>query len=101
MSREFNQDDIVQRLNEATAEAKTVIEKLKQADRESYDSIAGTFAADYQLLLDEAEREIADEYHSSGSLTGARVCEINRGMDDYALSVHDVMTLLQELQDQE
>jgi len=51
--------------------------------------------------MDEAEQEIADEYRSSGSLTGARICEINRGMDDYALSVQDVMTLLKELQGEE
>ncbi|MBR2328831.1 MAG: hypothetical protein IKA58_02985 [Clostridia bacterium] len=101
MIKGSNQNDIVQRLSSAAAEAGALKEELKQADSQSYDRIAGSLAANYQLIMDEAEQEIADEYHSSGSLTGARICEINRGMDDYALSVQDVMTLLKELQGEE
>ncbi len=93
--------DIVQRLNSAAAEAEALKEELRQAENQSYDSIAGSLAANYQLIMDEAEQEIADEYKTSGSLTSARVCEINRGMDGYALSVQDVMALLKELQDGE
>ncbi|MBQ7091759.1 MAG: hypothetical protein IJN83_03815 [Clostridia bacterium] len=101
MSKDNNQNDIVQRLSSAAAEAAALKEELKQADSQSYDRIASSLSANYQLIMDEAEREIADEYHSSGSLTSARMCEINRGMDDYALSVQDVMTLLKELQGEE
>jgi len=101
MSKEMNKNDIVQRLSSAVAEAEALKEELKQADSQSYDRIAGSLAASYQLIMDEAEQEIAEEYRSSGSLTGARVCEINRGMDDYALSVQDVMTLLDTLKDGE
>lgn len=93
--------DIVQRLNSAAAEVEALKEELRQAENQSYDSIAGSLAANYQLIMDEAEQEIADEYKTSGSLTSARVCEINRGMDGYALSVQDVMALLKELQDGE
>ncbi len=101
MCKDKTQNDIVQRLSSAAAEAEALKEELKQADSQSYDRIAGSLAANYQLIMDEAEQEIADEYRSSGSLTGVRICEINRGMDDYALSVQDVMTLLKELQGEE
>ena len=101
MGKEKNQNDIVQRLSSAAAGAEALKAELKQADPQTYDSLAGSLAASYQLIMDEAEQEIAEEYRSSGSLTGARVCEINRGMDDYALSVQDVMKLLKELQGEE
>ena len=100
MSGDKKQSDIVQRLSSAAAEAETIKEKLIQADSRSYDSIMGGLAADYQLIMDEAEQEIAEEYRATGNLTGVRICEINRGMDDYALSVQDVMMLLEQLQDQ-
>lgn len=99
------QSDIVQRLSSAAAEAEALKDELRQAKNQDYDSIAGSLAANlaanYQLIMDEAEQEIADEYKISGTLTSARVCEINRGIDGYALSVQDVMTLLKELQDGE
>lgn len=101
MSGDKKQSDIVQRLSSAAAEAETIKEKLIQADSRSYDSIMGGLAADYQLIMDEAEQEIAEEYRATGNLTGVRICEINRGMDDYALSVQDVMMLLEQLQDKE
>ncbi|MDD6044619.1 MAG: hypothetical protein PUC76_03100 [Clostridia bacterium] len=101
MSGDKKQGDIVQRLSSAAAEAETIKEKLIQADSRSYDSIMGGLAADYQLIMDEAEQEIAEEYRATGNLTGVRICEINRGMDDYALSVQDVMMLLEQLQDKE
>ncbi len=53
-------------------------------------------AAKYQLIMDTAEQEITDEYRSSGTLTSARVCDINRGMDDYVLSVQAVMYLMEK-----
>ena len=53
-------------------------------------------AAKYQLIMDTAEQEITDEYSSSGTLTSARVCDINRGMDDYVLSVQAVMSLMEK-----
>jgi hypothetical protein len=46
--------------------------------------------------MDTAEQEITDEYRSSGTLTSARVCDINRGMDDYVLSVQAVMSLMEK-----
>ena len=46
--------------------------------------------------MDAAEQEITDEYQSSGVLTSARVCDINRGMDDYVLSVQTVMSLMEK-----
>ena len=101
MSGDKKQSDIVQRLSSAAAEAETIKEKLIQADSRSYDSIMGGLAADYQLIMDEAEQEIAEEYRATGNLTGVRICEINRRMDDYALSVQDVMMLLEQLQDKE
>ena len=52
--------------------------------------------AKYQLIMDTAEQEITDEYRSSGTLTSARVCDINRGMDDYVLSVQAVMSLMEK-----
>ena len=101
MSGEIKRDDIVQRLSSAAKEAEAIKEEIMRSGSESYDRIANSFAANYQLIMDEVEQEIADEYRSSGTLTGARVCEINRGVDDYALSVHDVMTLLDTLKDGE
>lgn len=98
MNREKDTNDIVQRLSSAAAEADALKEELLHGNSSSYDAVAGSFAANYQLIMDDAEKEIADEYRSSGSLSGARICEINRGMDDYALSVQDVMTLLRELE---
>ena len=69
------------------------VKSFKKFDN-PYDSKA--MAAKYQLIMDTAEQEITDEYRSSGTLTSARVCDINRGMDDYVLSVQAVMSLMEK-----
>ncbi len=101
MSSNNNQGDIVQRLKIAAAETEALKNELKQGNSQAYGDLSMDFSAKYQMLMDEAEQEIADEYKSTGTLTSARICEINRGMDDYALSIQDVMTLLDNCQDKE
>lgn len=101
MCADKKQSDIVQRLKKAAAENEALKDELKQADDQSYDRISKEFSANYQLILDEAGKEISDEYKSTGSLTSARICEINRGMDEYALTVNDIMMLLKEHPDEE
>jgi len=101
MSSNNNQGDIVQRLKIAAAETEALKNELKQGNSQAYGDLSMDFSAKYQMLMDEAEQEIADEYKATGTLTSARICEINRGMDDYALSIQDVMTLLDNCQDKE
>lgn len=101
MSSNNKQGDIVQRLKIAAAETETLKNELKQGKGQAYGDLSIDFSAKYQMLMDEAEKEIADEYKSTGTLTSARICEINRGMDDYALSIQDVMMLMDNCQDKE
>lgn len=102
MSGDNKQNDIVQRLNSAAAEAEALKSKLKQADSESYDIIANCIAANYQLIMDEANQEMKDEYEANGrDLTGARLCEINSSRDSYSISVQDVLDLIKELKKDE
>ena len=83
MSKDYDGDkDILKILEQATADAKAL-----RNDAESGIS---------KKVMEKAEQEITDEYRSSGTLTSARVCDINRGMDDYVLSVQAVMSLMEK-----
>ncbi len=89
-------EDILKILERATAEAKALRNDAESGISKKVMKNAMDMAAKYQLIMDAAEQEITDEYQSSGVLTSARVCDINRGMDDYVLSVQTVMSLMEK-----
>lgn len=91
-----NDKDILKILDQATAEAKALRNDAESGISKKVMESAMDMAAKYQLIMDTAEQEITDEYRSSGTLTSARVCDINRGMDDYVLSVQAVMSLMEK-----
>ena len=97
MSKDYDGDqDILKILEQATAEAKALRNDAESGISKKVMESAMDMAAKYQLIMDTAEQEITDEYQSSGTLTSARVCDINRGMDDYVLSVQAVMSLMEK-----
>lgn len=96
MSKDYDGDkDILKILEQATADAKALRNDAESGISKKVMESAMDMAAKYQLIMDTAEQEITDEYRSSGTLTSARVCDINRGMDDYVLSVQAVMSLME------
>ena len=96
MSKDYDDNkDILKILEQATAEAKALRNDAESGISKKVMESAMDMAAKYQLIMDTAEQEITDEYRSSGTLTSARVCDINRGMDDYVLSVQAVMSLME------
>ncbi len=101
MSGSSKQSDIVQRLKMATAENVALKNELEQADGMSYSGLPMDFSAKYQMLMDEAEQEMSDEYKSTGIINSTRICDINRGMDDYALSAQDILILHEKYKDKE
>ncbi len=102
MSKGYGGDcDILKLLEQATAEAKALHDDAASGVSRKTKEDAMDMAAKYQLIMDTAEQEITDEYKSSGTLTSARVCDINRGMDDYVLSVQAVMSLMEKAKEQE
>ena len=97
MSKDYDDDkDILKILEQATADAKALRNDAESGISKKVMESAMDMAAKYQLIMDTAEQEITDEYRSSGTLTSARVCDINRGMDDYVLSVQAVMSLMEK-----
>lgn len=97
MTKGYDSDkDILKILDQATAEAKALRKDAQKGISKKIVESAMDMAAEYQLIMDTAEQEITDEYRSSGTLTSARVCDINRGMDDYVLSVQAVMSLMEK-----
>ncbi len=97
MSKDYDGDkDILKILEQATADAKALRNDAESGISKKVMESAMDMAAKYQLIMDTAEQEITDEYRSSGTLTSARVCDINRGMDDYVLSVQAVMSLMEK-----
>lgn len=97
MSKDYDDNkDILKILEQATAEAKALRNDAESGISKKVMESAMDMAAKYQLIMDTAEQEITDEYRSSGTLTSARVCDINRGMDDYVLSVQAVMSLMEK-----
>lgn len=97
MSKDYDGDkDILKILEQATADAKALRNDAESGISKKVMESAMDMAAKYQLIMDTAEKEITDEYRSSGTLTSARVCDINRGMDDYVLSVQAVMSLMEK-----
>ncbi|MBS1392565.1 MAG: hypothetical protein ACLSES_06355 [Christensenellales bacterium] len=97
MTKGYDSDkDILKILDQATAEAKALRKDAENGISKKVMESAMDMAAKYQLIMDTAEQEITDEYRSSGTLTSARVCDINRGMDDYVLSVQAVMSLMEK-----
>ncbi|MDD5909473.1 MAG: hypothetical protein SPL16_04940 [Eubacteriales bacterium] len=97
MTKGYDSDkDILKILDQATAEAKALHKDAQNGISKKIAESAMDMAAKYQLIMDTAEQEITDEYRSSGTLTSARVCDINRGMDDYVLSVQAVMALMEK-----
>lgn len=98
MSKDYDDDkDILKILEQATADAKALRNDAESGISKKVMESAMDMAAKYQLIMDTAEQEITDEYRSSGTLTSARVCDINRGMDDYVLSVQAVMSLMEKV----
>ena len=98
MSKDYDGDkDILKILEQATADAKALRNDAESGISKKVMENAMDMAAKYQLIMDTAEQEITDEYRSSGTLTSARVCDINRGMDDYVLSVQAVMSLMEKV----
>ena len=96
MTKGYDSDkDILKILDQATAEAKALRKDAQNGISKKVMENAMDMAAKYQLIMDTAE-QITDEYRSSGTLTSARVCDINRGMDDYVLSVQAVMSLMEK-----
>ena len=96
MTKGYDSDkDILKILDQATAEAKALRKDAQNGISKKIVESAMDMAAKYQLIMDTAEQEIT-EYRSSGTLTSARVCDINRGMDDYVLSVQAVMSLMEK-----
>ena len=91
-----NDKDILKILDQATAEAKALRKDAQNGISKKVMESAMDMTAKYQLIMDTAEQEITDEYRSSGTLTSARVSDINRGMDDYVLSVQAVMSLMEK-----
>ena len=97
MSKDYDGDkDILKILEQATADAKALRNDAESGISKKVMESAMDMAAKYQLIMDTAEQEITDDYRSSGTLTSARVCDINRGMDDYVLSVQAVMSLMEK-----
>ena len=97
MTKGYDSDkDILKILDQATAEAKALRKDAQNGISKKIVESAMDMAANYQLIMDTAEQEITDEYRSSGTLTSARVCDINRGMDDYVLSVQAEMALMEK-----
>ena len=93
MTKGYDSDkDILKILDQATAEAKALRKDAQNGISKKVMESAMDMAAKYQLIMDTAEQEITDEY----TLTSARVCDINRGMDDYVLSVQAVMSLMEK-----
>ena len=94
MTKGYDSDkDILKILDQATAEAKALRKDAQNGISKKIVESAMDMAA---KIMDTAEQEITDEYRSSGTLTSARVCDINRGMDDYVLSVQAVMSLMEK-----
>lgn len=93
-------DDIVRVIQDAVAEANRVKDDL-QMGKEGYDKLylSEELIEKHREIMDAAEKEISEEYKSSGTLSGNRVCEINRGMDDYALTLSDLMMLMEKMDD--
>ena len=90
MTKGYDSDkDILKILDQATAEAKALRKDAQNGISKKVMESAMDMAAKYQLIMDTAEQEITDE-------TSARVCDINRGMDDYVLSVQAVMSLMEK-----
>ena len=84
MTKGYDSDkDILKILDQATAEAKALRKDAQNGISKKVMESAMDMAAKY-------------EYRSSGTLTSARVCDINRGMDDYVLSVQAVMSLMEK-----
>ena len=97
MTKGYDSDkDILKILDQATAEAKALRKDAQNGISKKVMESAMDMTAKYQLIMDTAEQEITDEYRSSGTLTSARVCDINRSMDDYVLSVQAVMSLMEK-----
>lgn len=97
MTKGYDSDkNILKILDQATAEAKALRKDAQNGISKKVMENAMDMAAKYQLIMDTAEQEITDEYRSIGTLTSARVCDINRGMDDYVLSVQAVMSLMEK-----
>ena len=98
MANNLKQDsDIVEVIQDAVAEANRVKEDLR-AGKDGYDKLylSEELIEKHREIMSAAEKEISEEYKSQGTLSGNRVCEINRGMDDYALTMNDIMMLIEK-----
>mgnify|MGYP003201989467 CR=1 FL=1 len=79
MTKGYDSDkDILKILDQATAEAKALRKDAENGISKKVMESAMDMAAKYQLIMDTAEQEI------------------NRGMDDYVLSVQAVMSLMEK-----
>jgi len=97
MARKKAQNNVIGTISNAVAEVNEARERMESGG--CRDEVNGeAIVARYRQVMDEAEQAIAQEYKQSGSLTSAKMCEINSGMDEYALSVQSVLKLIERLE---
>lgn len=91
------EDDVLGMLESVRTEAEGLKARLERGqDAGEIKKMREELSARFQLIEDEAQNELAEQFSLDGSLSGIKACEINNRIDKFSLTLEDVDRLLEQ-----